>query len=101
MRCWAGPPSHLPLTRQQTSSATTLSRIVDWGISGVVDLLGLSGGALLVLERAVVGGPADEPTVRIRIYEVDFAGATDVSRRPWASASSTQPSRISLFKSGY
>ncbi len=66
-------------------SATTPSRIIQWGISGVVDLLALSGGALLVLERAVVGGPAGEPTVRIRIYEVDFAGATDVSRRPLAS----------------
>ena len=66
-------------------SATTPSRIVNWGISGVVDLLALSGGALLVLERAAVGGPAGESTVRIRIYEVDFAGATDVSRRPWAS----------------
>ena len=64
-------------------SATTPSRMI--GLSGVVDLLALSGGALLVLERAVVGGPAGEPTVRIRIYEVDFAGATDVSRRPWAS----------------
>lgn len=66
-------------------SATTPSRIANWGVSGVVDLLALSGGALLVLERAAVGGPAGELTVRIRIYEVDFAGATDVSRRPWAS----------------
>lgn len=66
-------------------SATTPPEIVEEAISGVVDLLALPGGALLVQERAVVGGPAGEPTVRIRIYEVDFAGATDISRRPWAS----------------
>ena len=66
-------------------SGTTPARIVEWGISGVVDLLALSEGTLLVLERAVVGGPAGEPTVRVRIYQVDFTRATDISRSPWAS----------------
>jgi len=40
----------------------------------VSDLVALPGGALIVLERAfgVIG-------FRIRLYEVDFSGATDVS----------------------
>ncbi|MCK5438471.1 MAG: esterase-like activity of phytase family protein [Gemmatimonadetes bacterium] len=66
-------------------SGTTPPRIIEWGISGVVELLVLTPGTLLALERAVVGGPAGEPTVRVRLYEVDFSGATDISRSPWAS----------------
>lgn len=74
-------------------SAMTASRVVEWGISGVVDLLALSGDVLLVLERAVVGGLVGKPTVRIRIYEVNRAGATDISRQQWADGliDSTEP----------
>jgi hypothetical protein len=48
---------------------------------------------LLVLERAVVGGLVGKPTVRILIYEVNPAGATDISRQPWADGliDSTEP----------
>jgi hypothetical protein len=45
--------------------------------SGVSDLVALPGGALLVLERAY-----GAHGLRIRIYEVDFAGATDIAAVP-------------------
>ncbi len=45
--------------------------------SGVSDLVALPGGQLLVLERAFGLG-----LFRHRLYEVDFAGATDVSALP-------------------
>jgi hypothetical protein len=45
--------------------------------SGVSDLVALPDGGLIVLERAYgMGG------LRIGLYEVDFAGATDVSELP-------------------
>ena len=47
------------------------------GFVGVVDLLALPGPALLVLERSLTGGG-----FAARIFQVDFAGATDVSRAP-------------------
>ena len=45
--------------------------------SGVSDVVALPGGALLALERAfgTIG-------FRIRLYEVDLSGATDVSALP-------------------
>lgn len=58
--------------------------LVNWRISGVADLAALNGGALLVLERAVVGDESGLAMVRIRIYEVDFTNATDISRSPWS-----------------
>lgn len=66
-------------------SESTPPRIAEWSISGLVELLALPGGALLALERAVVGGPAGDPIVRIRIYQVHVQGATDISREPWAT----------------
>ena len=74
-------------------SATTTSGVVEWGISGVVELLALPGDVLLVLERAVVGGLVGRPTVRVRIYEADVTGATDISKHPWADGliNSTEP----------
>lgn len=47
--------------------------------SGVSDLLAVDGG-LLVLERMFAGDANGLATNRIRIYEVDLRGATDVSR---------------------
>jgi hypothetical protein len=44
--------------------------------SGVSDLVALPDGTLLVLERGFGGADLD---FRIRLYEVSFAGATDVS----------------------
>ena len=47
------------------------------GFVGVVDLLALPGGALLVLERTLTGGG-----FAARIFQADFAEATDVTRAP-------------------
>jgi len=49
--------------------------------SGVADLLVLPNGKLLVLEREL-GLSGGLPKFRSRIYEVDLAGATDVSGLP-------------------
>lgn len=49
-------------------------------VSGVADLLALPGGRLLVLERMFAAEPGGLPFNRIRIYEVGFDGATDVSQ---------------------
>jgi hypothetical protein len=47
------------------------------GFVGVVDLLVAPGGELLVLERALTGSG-----FAVRIFAIDFAGASDVSRAP-------------------
>lgn len=52
--------------------------------SGLSDLLLLPDGRLLALERAFAGDSTGVAGLRIRIYEVDPAGATDISRGPAA-----------------
>jgi hypothetical protein len=47
------------------------------GFAGVVDLLALEGGDLLVLERTLTGGGFSA-----RIFQADFADATNVTRAP-------------------
>ena len=54
-------------------------------VSGLSELLLLPDGRLLALERAFAGDSTSVANLRIRIYEVDFAGATDVSRGAAAS----------------
>lgn len=49
-------------------------------ISGLSDLLLLPDGRLLALERAFAGDSTGAAGFRIRIYEVDPSGATDVSQ---------------------
>lgn len=49
-------------------------------VSGVSDLLALGGGRLLVLEREFGANADGVPANRIRIYEADWKGATDVSK---------------------
>ena len=48
-------------------------------LSRVSDLLALPNGTLLVMESELGGGSDGIPRSRIRIYQADFAGATDVS----------------------
>jgi hypothetical protein len=45
--------------------------------SGLSDLVDLPDGTLLTLERSAIEGI---PTFETRIYQVDFAGATDISK---------------------
>lgn len=66
-------------------SETTPPPLAARGVNGVTDLLLLPHGGLLALERGLMGGSSGELTTRIRIYEVDVAEATDISRDPWAS----------------
>lgn len=54
--------------------------------SGVSDVVALPGGGLLVLERAFGAGG-----LRNRLYEVDFAGATDVAALPSLVGATYQP----------
>ena len=54
--------------------------------SGVADVVALPGGGLLVLERAFGAGG-----LRNRLYEVDFAGATDVAALPSLAGATYQP----------
>jgi hypothetical protein len=53
-------------------------------LNGLSDLLLLPDGRLLALERAFAGDSTGAAGFRIRIYEVDFSRATDVSRPPLA-----------------
>ena len=69
--------------RTDALSATTPAEVVEWGISGLVELLALPDGNLLALERATVGDSSGRPTVRVRLYEAELGGATDVSQVIW------------------
>lgn len=60
--------------------------------SGVSDLVALPNGGLLVLERAYGAGG-----LRIRLYEVDFTGATDVSSVPSLAGAAYEPVRKTLL----
>jgi hypothetical protein len=53
-------------------------------LSGLSDLALLPDGRLLALERAFAGDSTGAAGFRIRIYDVDPKGATDVSRPPFA-----------------
>lgn len=65
----------------------------DIELSGVVDMVVLPDGAVLVMERAFGGDPQSLgfPIFEIRIYEIDFGGATDTSELAALSAGSFTP----------
>lgn len=54
--------------------------------SGVSDLVALPGGGLIALERSYGSGG-----LRIRLYEIDFAGATDIAALPSLMGASYSP----------
>jgi hypothetical protein len=54
-------------------------------LSGVSDLLALGDGTLLVLEREFGASKDGVPANRIRIYQADWKGATDVSKGEFAA----------------
>jgi len=54
-------------------------RLRGYAVNGLSELLMLPGGTLLALERTFAGDTAGFPNLRIRIYQVDLDGATDVS----------------------
>jgi hypothetical protein len=58
--------------------------------SGLSDLVVLPDGTLLALERALAN-PGLIPTFESRIYEIDFAGATDVATLPGLIGQSYTP----------
>lgn len=60
--------------------------------SGVADLLVLDDDSILVLEREMsIRKKAVMPSFRCRLYQVDFAGATDVSTVPSLSRAMYRP----------
>lgn len=60
--------------------------------SGVADLLVLDDDSILVLEREMsIRKKAVMPSFRCRLYQVDFAGATDVSTVPSLSRATYRP----------
>jgi Esterase-like activity of phytase len=68
--------------------------------SGLSDLLLLPDGRLLALERAFAGDSTGTAGFRIRIYEVDSSGATNVLRPPFAeglAGKSYSPARKHLL----
>lgn len=60
--------------------------------SGVSDLVALPAGGLLALERGYGAGGT-----RIRLYEIDFTGATDVSAVPSLASATYTPVRKTLL----
>jgi hypothetical protein len=54
-------------------------RLRGYAVNGLSELLMLPGGVLLALERTFAGDTSGFPNLRIRIYQVDVDGATDVS----------------------
>ena len=50
-----------------------------YAVNGLSEMLALPGGGLLALERTFAGDSSGLPNLRIRIYQVDPAGATDLS----------------------
>jgi len=60
--------------------------ILNRSASGVVDLLALPGGELLVLERSL-----SNQGLRARIYQVDFAGASDTAALAGLAGASFAP----------
>ena len=57
-------------------------RFRGYAVNGLSELLALPGGGLLALERTFAGDSSGLPNLRIRIYEVDVAGATDLTTLP-------------------
>ncbi|MGB7156992.1 MAG: esterase-like activity of phytase family protein [Tepidisphaeraceae bacterium] len=66
------------------------------GQVGLCDLAALPDGRLLALERSAAKGLSGSKSIRTRIYLVDVAGATDVSKPPYDSGLVNQsPVRVS------
>ena len=55
-----------------------------YDVSGLSDLLLLPDGRLIALERTFAGDSTGAASLRIRLYEADVSGATDVSLPPYA-----------------
>jgi hypothetical protein len=67
----------------------------DIEVSGVADLVALPDGNLVVLERALGATPFG---FRMRLYLVDFEGATDVSALPALAGQSYTPAAKTLLR---
>ncbi len=70
----------------------------DIEVSGVADLLALPNGDLLVMERALGASPFG---FRIRLYQVDLTGASDVSALPGLAGQSFTPVTKMLLWEGH
>lgn len=69
----------------------------DIEVSGVADLVALPNGDLLVMERALGGSPFG---FRIRLYQVDFTGASDVTGLPALAGQTYTPVGKTLLWQG-
>jgi hypothetical protein len=62
-----------------------------FAVSGLSELLVLPGQKLLGLERSFAGDSTGAANLRVRLYEIDLAGATDVGARGWAEGLKGRP----------
>ena len=59
-------------------------QLAGFAVSGLSELLALPGGKLLGLERSFAGDSTGAANLRVRLYEIDLTGATDVGTLGWA-----------------
>jgi len=62
-----------------------------FAVSGLSELCELPGGTLLALERSFAGDSTGHANLRVRIYAIDLAGATNVSQLGWAEGLRGRP----------
>ncbi|HET9253116.1 MAG TPA: esterase-like activity of phytase family protein [Candidatus Eisenbacteria bacterium] len=59
-------------------------QLAGFAVSGLSELLVLEGEKLLGLERSFAGDSTGNANLRVRLYEIDLRGATDVGVLGWA-----------------
>jgi hypothetical protein len=63
---------------------TTPAQLAGFAVTGLSELLVLPGGRLLGLERSFAGDSTGSANLRVRLYEIQLDGATNVSQLGWA-----------------
>ena len=66
-------------------------QLAGFAVSGLSELLALPGGNLLGLERSFAGDSTGAANLRVRLYEIVLAGATDVGALGWAEGLKGRP----------
>ena len=66
-------------------------QLAGFAVSGLSELLALPGGKLLGLERSFAGDSTGAANLRVRLYEIDLTGATDVGALGWAEGLKGRP----------
>lgn len=66
-------------------------QLAGFAVSGLSELLVLPGERLLGLERSFAGDSTGAANLRVRLYEIDLTGATDVGTLGWAEGLKGRP----------